>query len=450
MKISIVGSGYVGLVTGISLTTLGHKVICIENNKDKVFTINSAKSPFYEPGVDELLKKAIKQGLLQATDNLEESVLDSDITIIAVGTPTVDNKTDLTAIGAASEGIGKALVKTDKYHVITVKSTVLPGVTEKVVKPIIEQYSGKTSKQYGLCMSPEFLAEGTALNDALNPDRIVIGQFDEKSGREFAKIYKKTSSPVIFTNLWTAELTKYAANSLLATLISFSNEIARIAEATGKIDVLEVWKGVHLDKRLSPINGKTRISPGILKFILSGCGYGGSCFPKDTKALAAFADELGEEASLIKSVININNTQPQRTLKLLKDVLGKDLNGKKIAILGLTFKPETDDLRESPALPIINELLNEGAIVVGHDPRAYKEGIPDQLSKLNITLADSPEEALKAADGAIIVTSWKDYINLTPKFFKENMRLPVVIDARRIYDKNNFTNAGIIYKGIGL
>jgi len=450
MKISIVGSGYVGLITGISLSSLGHRITCIENNKDKVFAINNGKSPFYEPGVDLALKSAIKKGLLQATESLKEGVINSDITIIAVGTPTIDNKIDLTFVKKASEEIGRALRESKKYHVVTVKSTVLPGVTEQVVKPIIEKFSGKSIGEYGLCMSPEFLSEGTAIKDAQEPDRIVIGQYDDKSGMEFAKIYNGSKAPIIFTNLWTAELTKYTANSLLATLISFSNEIARIAEATGKVDILEVWKGVHLDKRLSPINGRVRIKPGVLKFILSGCGYGGSCFPKDTKAIASYADELGIETSLIKSVIEINNTQPIRTVKLLEDVLGKNLAGKKIAVLGLTFKPDTDDLRESPAFPIINELLSEGAIVFGHDPGAYKEGVPPQLSNLGISLANSTEEALKNADGVIVVTSWKEYTQLTPKFFKENMKLPVVIDARRIYNRSSFTNAGVIYKGIGL
>ena len=450
MKISIVGSGYVGLITGISLSSLGHKVVCIESNKDKVTTINSGKSPFYEPGIELALQAAIKKGLLQATESLEEGVINSDITIVAVGTPTVNNKIDLTFIKKASEEIGRALRKKNKYHVITVKSTVLPGVTEQVIKPIIEKYSHKNSNEYGLCMSPEFLSEGTALKDALSPDRIVIGQYDDQSGKEFAKVYKKSLAPIVFTNLWTAELIKYTANSLLATLISFSNEIAKIAETTGKVDVLDVWKGVHLDKRLSPIDGKIRIKPGILKFILSGCGYGGSCFPKDTKALVSFANDIGAEASLIKSVVEINNSQPLRTVKLLKEVLGRDLTNKKITVLGLTFKPDTDDLRESPAFPIINELISEGATVVGHDPKAYKEGVPAQLSSLRMTLAGSLEEALRGADGTIVVTSWDEYIKLTPKIFKDLMKLPVVIDGRRIYDKNAFTNAGVIYKGIGL
>lgn len=443
MKVTIVGTGYVGLITGISLATLGHTVVCIDSDQNKLSIIKSGKSHFFEPGIDKHLKKVINKGLLHITAALEQAVLVSDITIIAVGTPTVNNKIDLTFIKKACEQIGKALRKSKKYHVVVVKSTVLPGVTEEVVKPILEEYSNKKVGAFGLCMNPEFLREGSALEDALFPDRIIIGQFDDKSGHEFAKIYKKVSAPIIFTNLWTAEMIKYAANALLATLISYSNEIARISEATGKIDVVDVWEGVHLDKRLSPRNGSVRIKPGILNYILSGCGFGGSCLPKDTKALVSFATNLGVEASLIKNVIDINRTQPHRMILLLKDVLGKNLKDKKIAVLGLTFKPNTDDIRESPALPIIKKLLSEGAKVTIHDPKA-------QLTDLSVILAKTITEAIKNADAALIVTAWEHYAKLTPQFFKKNMKDPIVIDGRRIYDKDSFLRAGIIYKGIGL
>lgn len=449
MKIAIVGAGYVGLVTGISLATLGHKVICIEANKNKLSTIESGESPIFEPNINNYLKKVIKMGLFQATEKLEEAVLASDITMIAVGTPTINNRIDLSSIKKASEQIGKALQRVKKYHVVVVKSTVLPGVTEKVVAPILEKYSKKKVGEFGLCMSPEFLREGNALEDTLRPDRIVIGQIDEESGREFAKVYTKVSAPVIFTNLETAELTKYAANALLATLISYSNEIARISEATGKIDVVDVWKGVHLDKRLNPINGSTQIKPGILNYILSGCGFGGSCLPKDTKALMSFAEELGVQASLIKSVIDINRTQPHQVLLLLKGALGENLRNKKIAVLGLTFKPNTDDIRESVAFPIIEELLSEKAKVTAHDPMADKKTILKQLTNPFFKLANTVKGAVENADAALIVTAWGEYVKLSPKFFKQNMKNPIVIDGRRIYDKNSFLNAGIVYKGIG-
>lgn len=441
MKVAIVGTGYVGLVTGISLAVLGNKVSCVDYDKNKISAINDGKSPFYEPGIDKYLKKVIKSGNLYATENLKEAVLNSDITIIAVGTPTVKNIIDLSFIKKASEQIGKALQKLKRYHVVVVKSTVLPGVTEKVVKFILEKYSKKKVGEFGLCMSPEFLREGSALEDALHPDRIIIGQIDLKSGKKFAKIYKKISVPIIFTNLETAEMTKYSANALFATLISFANEIARISESVDNVDVLDIWKGVHLDKRLNPQNGSVHIKPGILSYILSGCGFGGSCFPKDIKALATFAKDQGVETSLIKSVIDINNTQPHRVILLLKDALGENLKEKKIAVLGLSFKPNTDDTRESPAFPIIEELLSEGAKVISHDPVAHREDIPR---------ASTVEEAIENADAAIVVTAWEQYLKLTPQFFKKYMKQPIVIDGRRIYDKHSFTKSGVIYKGIGL
>lgn len=450
MKIAIVGAGYVGLVTGVSLAKLGHQVLCIDKIRDKISTVNQGKSPFFEKGLDPLLKAVTKKGLFEATDKFQESILKSDITIIAVGTPTINGKIDLSAIKKAAEQIGKALQEVNKYHVVTVKSTVLPGVTEKFVAPILEKYSQKRIGEFGLCMNPEFLREGTALEDALHPDRIVIGQYDDKSGKEFAKIYSKVLSPKIFTNLWTAEMIKYAANGLLATLISYSNEIARISQATGKIDAADVWKGVHLDKRLSPLIGNTRIKPGILNYILSGCGFGGSCLPKDTKALIAFADELGVDASLIKSAIEINRTQPHQVLLLLKDVLGENLKEKKIAVLGLTFKPDTDDIRESSALPIIEELLSQGAKVAAHDPKADKKNVFKQLTNPSFVLAETASEAIRNADAAIVVTAWKEYSKLPAEFFKKYMKRPVVIDGRRIYDKLSFLKTGVIYKGIGL
>lgn len=450
MKIAIVGTGYVGLVTGISLAEIGNKVFCIDNDKNKVSMINRGQAPFYEPDMDKYLRKVLKSGNLSATEDLEKAVLASDVTIIAVGTPTVNNKIDLSFIKKASEQIGKALEKTKNYHVVAVKSTVLPGVTEEIVKPIIEKYSKKKVGEFGLCMNPEFLREGCAIEDALNPDRIIIGQIDDKSGRFFVKIYTGFKTEKIFTNLWTAEMTKYVSNSLFATLISFSNEIARIAERTGKVDVLDVWKGVHLDKRLSPTVGKVRIKPGVISYIFSGCGFGGSCFPKDVQALASFANSQGVDAKILNSVLDINKTQPSRMVLHLKKALGKKLKDKKIAVLGLSFKPNSDDIRESAAFTVIEELISEGAKVICHDPFVYKENIPQKLKNLPVELASSVKEAVEKADAVLIITAWDEYIKLTPDFFKGNMKKAIVIDGRRIYDKAEFIKAGVFYLGIGL
>lgn len=440
MKIAVIGTGYVGLVTGASLAFLGHKVICVGRDRRKIQKINEGVSPFYEPGLDKLLSKALSEKLLKATDDFKRAVSDADVIIIAVGTPTVKDEIDLSAIKTVSKQIGEGLKNCKKYQVIVVKSTVVPTTTERVIKPILEKYSGKKAGSFGLCMSPEFLREGNAVEDATNPDRIVIGEYDEKSGKKFAEIYNNVLCPKVFTNLATAEMTKYAANALFATLISYSNEIARICEAVKGIDAVDVWKGVHLDSRLNP---------KISHYIFSGCGYGGSCFPKDTKALYAYAKSIGANAELIKSVININDTQPIRMITILRKVLGT-LKNKKIAVLGLSFKPNTDDLRESPSIPVIKMLLENGAIVVCHDPMVNSLKQKSELYDMNITLEKSVEEALKNADGALVMTAWDDYRKITPEFFKKIMKSPIVIDGRRIYEKNKFLSAGITYKGVGL
>ncbi len=447
MRVTVIGTAYVGLVTGVSLSAIGHNVICVGRNIEKIKNINRGSAPFFEPGLNGLLKKLLKNKKISATDKLAESVKKSDVVIIAVGTPTIEGKIDLTEIKEASKKIGESLKNTNGYKIIVVKSTVVPGTTEGIVMPLIERYSLKKAGEYfGLCMNPEFLREGNALEDALHPDRIVIGQLDKKSGREYAKLYKGYKTPIIFANLKTAELTKYASNALFATLISYSNEIARIAEKSRGIDVTEVWKGVHLDKRLNPILLGKRVNPGILNYILSGCGYGGSCFPKDTKALANFAHEIKEDPELIKSVIDINNNQPLRLLSILKTII-PELKGKKIAVLGLSFKPNTDDLRESAAFPLIKALLSEKAKVVCHDPQAYKDKIPDSLSKLVLT--KKAKDALKGANAAIIVTAWEEYKRITPKEIKFLMNDPFIVDGRRILDRNKMEKNGITYRGIG-
>ncbi len=443
MKITIIGTGYVGLVTGVSLAALGHKVYVVGRDKSKIDKINAGNSPFYEPGLDILLKKVLSKKLLQATVDLEKSVITSKVVIIAVGTPTADNKIDLSQIIKSSEQIGSAIKKSKDYKVVAVKSTVVPTTTEKVVKPQIEKLSGKKIGKFGLCMNPEFLREGQAVEDATKPDRVVIGAYDKKSAEVFLKIYQKVKTPKLITNLRTAEMTKYASNALFATLISYSNEIARICEGIGDVDAKEIWDGVHLDKRLTPIVGRKRIRPAVNSFIFSGCGYGGSCFPKDTKALAHFAQGIGVEPQIIKNVIEVNRTQPERMVKLLKSVI-KNLKNKKIAILGLSFKPETDDLRESPSIPVIKMLLKENANVIAHDP-AVKE-----IKGLNINFAKTIKDAINNADAILLMTAWNEYKKIKPELFKKMTTKPLLIDGRRIFDKKEFTDAGVIYKGIGL
>lgn len=448
MKVTIIGTGYVGLVTGVSLSEMGHEVVCVGRNKEKIGEINDGKSPFFEPGLDELIKKNIEKKLLRASNDLAACVKDSQVIIIAVGTPTVDNKIDLTEIKTATAQVGKLLSSNSLYQVVVVKSTVVPGTTESVVLPILEEESGKKAGEFGVSMTPEFLREGNAVEDALNPDRIVIGAYDEKTGKIVKELYKKAECPILITNLQTAELIKYAANSFFATLISYSNEIAKIAEKVGSIDIVDVWEGVHLDLRLSPMVHGKRISPGFLGYLFSGCGYGGSCFPKDTKALLHFAKDIGVNPQLLQSVVDINASQPERMIGLLKSEYSS-LENKKIAVLGLTFKPNTDDIRESPALTLIKSLQKEKAVVVAHDPQAYKKTVPEALKALGIELVSSVANAIKNADALLLVTSWDEYRHIQPQMFKDLMKKPLIIDGRRIYDKKKLNEAGVLYKGIG-
>lgn len=448
MKIAVIGTGYVGLVTGVSLSILGHVVTCVGREEGKIDKINSGISPFYEPGLNELIQKMVEEKKLSATTDFLTVVKSSEVVIIAVGTPTVKGKIDLSAIKLVSRQIGQAIKNTPDYKVIVMKSTVVPSTTEKIVGPLVEKYSGKKIGEFGLCMNPEFLREGNAVEDAIGPDRIVIGCVDKKSGNEYAKVYVQVDCPKIFVNLRTAELTKYASNALLATMISYSNEMARIAEDMGGIDIVDVWKAVHLDRRLSPIVDRKKITPPFLSYIYSGCGYGGSCFPKDTKAIAAFAKSAGISSKIINAVIDVNSTQSERVLNLLKKSVG-NLRGKKIALLGLSFKPDTDDMRESPSLFLIELLKKEGASIRATDPQAYEIN-KEMIDKSGIQYYSSVLDVLNGAEAAVIMTSWDEYKKIKPFTFRQYMKTPVVVDGRRIYNKNEFLKEGVLYCGIGL
>ncbi|MCK5418281.1 MAG: UDP-glucose/GDP-mannose dehydrogenase family protein, partial [Desulfobacterales bacterium] len=349
MKISIIGSGYVGLVTGVCLADKGHSIICVDADHEKVENINQGVPPIYEQGLKELLKKNIHFNL-RATVDLHQAVIDTEVSLITVGTPFDGEKIDLAQIKEASHQIGEALRDKDSYHLVVVKSTVVPGTTDDVVLPILEKAARKKAgTDFGVGMNPEFLREGVAVEDFMRPDRIVLGAIDPKSLDWMEKIYQCFENiDKVRTNNRTAEMIKYTSNSLLATMISFSNEIANLSAAIGDIDVTEVMQGVHLDKRLSPIfeNGK-RVVPPIIEFLKAGCGFGGSCFPKDVKALIAHGKQIGKPMKLLNAVIEVNQKQPREIIALIKKYF-PDLRKIRIAILGLAFKPGTDDMRESP------------------------------------------------------------------------------------------------------
>lgn len=449
MRVSVIGTGYVGLVTGVGLASAGHKVICVDIDKEKVENINTGRSPIYEKNLEKLLKKVLRKKRFSATTDLKSAVLNTDITFIAVPTPSKkDGSIDLSFIEKTSEQIGKILKKKINYHLVVVKSTVTPETTLKVVLPLIERFSGKKAgTNFGLCMNPEFLREGNAINDFIKPDRIVIGQLDKKSGNLLAGAYKPFKTDILRTSLNNAEMIKYANNALLSTLISFSNEIANVCEKIPGADTFEVLRGVHLDKRLNPILNKKRVNPGILTYLIPGCGFGGSCFPKDVKALISFSNKKKYKPLLLSSVLEINEKQALKMVDFAEKEL-KNLSGKKIAVLGLAFKPDTDDTRGSPAISVIKELLSKRAEVVAYDPKVNLNNAKPPLKNLNFKFADSLEDVLKGSDACLLITSWPEFSKITPELLKKIMKNPLLIDGRGFFNNKKFEK-NIDYWGIG-
>lgn len=445
MKISVVGTGYVGLVTGVCLAEKGHQVICIDVDKEKVDRINQAIPPIYERGLGELLQKNI--GLnLHATTNLHRSVIETEISLIAVGTPFDGNEIDLTYIKEVSYQIGKSLKEKNTYHLVVVKSTVVPGTTDGVVLPLLEEASGKRAGvDFGVGMNPEFLREGEAVQDFLFPDRIILGGNDEKSIEILNKLYSVFPGvDMLKTNNKIAEMIKYTSNALLATMISFSNEIGNLCAAMGGVDIVEVMKGVHLDKRLSPIMPDgTRIVPSFTTYLEAGCGFGGSCFPKDVKALIAHGKKFGRPMPLLDAVIQVNKHQPEQVSALLKKHF-PSLQGIRITVLGLAFKPGTDDLRESPAISIINDLLAQRAVIKAYDPVAGNEA-KKLFGNNNIIICNDITQAIDQAQAIILLTRWEEF-KIIQEMLKHRDTQPLVIDSRRMLDKHNIPR----YEGIGL
>jgi UDPglucose 6-dehydrogenase/GDP-mannose 6-dehydrogenase len=446
MKISIIGTGYVGLITGICLAEKGHFVIAVDLDTEKVESINAGKMPIHEPGSGDLLLKHIGTRFGVTTD-LADAVRGSELTFIAVGTPFDGKEIDLTFIRNAAASIGAAFREKSGYHVVIVKSTVVPGTTDEVVRTILEKESGKRAGvDFGLGMNPEFLSEGSAVADFMHPDRIVLGGIDDRTQDALAEVYASFEGvPVLRTSTKTAEMIKYTSNALLATAISFSNEIARFCSDVGGIDCAEVMRGVHLAQYLTPFTPAGRIRAPIAAFFEAGCGFGGSCLPKDVKALIARGARAGSDMKLLREVIEINEGQPWHMLALLRKGLGRDdLRGVPVAVLGLAFKPETDDLRESPAFPLIDLLLAEGAEVVVYDPVAL-EGARKRLADRKVAYASSLEEALLRSTALALVTSWSEFAEI-PALLEKLDREPVVVDGRRMLDKRKIKH----YFGIGL
>jgi UDPglucose 6-dehydrogenase len=427
MRISIIGTGYVGTVTGTCFAHLGNDVICVDVDPNRVESMNRGVPPIYEEGLEELLKAHAGTNLT-ATLDYDDAILHSDISFICVPTPTDESgKIDLRFVREASRSIGERLKKKSSYHVVVVKSTVVPQTTHSVVTPILEEASGKKSgRDFGVGMNPEFLREGKAVYDFQNPDRIVVGGDDPKAQAVIKSLYSGYSCPILEVDTKTAEMIKYVSNSFLATKISFSNEVGNICKRLG-IDTYKVMEGVGMDARISPF------------FLNSGLGFGGSCFPKDVKALIGKAADVDYEPILLKTVLLVNEHQPGMLLRLLK-LHVPVLKDKRIAVLGLAFKNDTDDIRESRAINVIGSLLAEGAHVVAYDPMAaghMKRVFP------NIEYQNTAAGALDGADACIVATEWAEFRALDSEFSK--MKKPIVIDGRKMVDPKG---KNIIYEGI--
>src|SRR3972149_5166112 len=430
-NISVLGIGYVGLCTAVGFASKGYTVIASTHDAEKAAKITKGIPPFHEPNLQKLLQEAVQSGRLTClTNQTKEAVLETDLTFNAVGTPSMpDGSANLQFIEASSREIGQALNQKSTYHVVVIKSTVVPGTTQDLVKPILEKVSKKKcGPDFGLCMNPEFLRQGSAFEDTIHTDRIVIGEYDKKSGDALDNLYKdfygKELPPMIRTSLSTAELIKYASNSLLATKISYINTIANICEKIPGADVKTVAVAMGLDKRIGPL------------FLNAGLGYGGSCFPKDVKALIAHSKKLGYRLELLESVEKGKKTQPLKAVEFCKELIG-NLKGKHVAILGLAFKADTDDMREARAIPIINQLVKEGASVTAYDPGAMS--VAKTIFKNKIRYAHSTIECLKNADCCILVTEWEEFKKLEPADFIKNMKQPALVDGRRIYDPVEFS-----------
>lgn len=462
MRVCVIGTGYVGLVTGVCLSHIGHDVICVDNNEEKVKLMQSGQSPIFEPGLSELMQSSIESGRIQFTTDLAAGVNHGEVLFIAVGTPPLPTgESDTRYVEAVARGIGSHL--NGGYKVIVNKSTVpigsgdwvrmivLDGIAERQ-KELVGAGGGLTTEvspesvaKFDVVSNPEFLREGSAVYDTFNPDRIVLGSNSSRAiammqelytpivERQFAEDKSLPPVPVVVTDISSAEMVKYASNAFLATKISFINEVANICDRVGA-DVVQVAKGIGLDSRIGN------------KFLQAGIGWGGSCFPKDVSALIHTADDYGYEAQLLKAAVSVNQRQRMVTLEKLQQVL-KILKGKTVGLLGLTFKPDTDDMRDAPALDLIEHLTRLGTKVKAFDPLVSQTGMRHGLS--NVLVETDPERLADGCDALVLVTDWKQFRNLDYAKMAKLMNNPVIIDGRNFLDEEVLEHAGFRYVGIG-
>jgi len=436
MKITIVGSGYVGLVTGTCFAEVGIDVSCVDIDSKKIDGLKKGISPIYEPGLDPMIINNAAKGRLHFTTSLASTLDECEVIFIAVGTPPdEDGSADLQYVLNVAREVGRNI---DDYILVVTKSTVPVGTAEKVRSAVQEELDKRGSNiTFDVASNPEFLKEGAAINDFLRPDRIVVGIESEKAETIMKRLYKPftlNGHPIIFMDIPSAEMTKYAANAMLATRISFINEVANLCERMGA-DVEMVRRGIGSDPRIGS------------KFIYPGIGYGGSCFPKDVKALIKTAQENGFEMSLLQSVEDVNARQKEVLFLKAKEYFNGDLQGKKIAIWGLSFKPQTDDMREAPSMVLIDLFLEAGASLTAYDPVAMDEA--GRVLDSKIEMADNQYDALEGADCLLLVTEWKEFRIPDLKMMKEKMNRPIIFDGRNIYDRAELVTAGFEYFAIG-
>src|SRR6187551_3303105 len=432
MRVAMIGTGYVGLVSGACFADFGHEVVCVDKDKEKIAALTRGEVPIYEPGLNDVVAINARAGRLKFTTELSGAVAEADAVFIAVGTPSRrgDGFADLSFVYDAAREIARAL---DGFTVVITKSTVPVGTGDEVERIVRET---RPDADCAVVSNPEFLREGAAIRDFKLPDRIVIGTADTRAREFMSELYRPlylNRSPILFTGRRTAELIKYAANAFLATKITFINEIADLAEKVGA-DVQEVARGIGLDNRIGS------------KFLHAGPGFGGSCFPKDTRALVKIALDHDVHLRIVEAVLAVNDNRKRAMARKVSNAAGGNLRGKTIAVLGLTFKPDTDDMREAPSLPLITGLLDMGAKVRAYDPVGLEQArreLPD------IEYCDDPYECVKGADALVVVTEWVQYRTLDLERLKRELAHPVVVDLRNIYRPEDMVALGFIYESVG-
>ena len=445
MRASIIGAGYVGLVSGVCLATRGHTVMCVDTNGEVVRQVNAGLPHIYERDLPELLQKAIQSGRFKASNQLEQALDSADLAMIAVGTPSNDDGADLSAIRGVARAIGSYLKDNDRDLSVVVKSTVPPGTTDTIVRSEISQMTGRDIPSFGLGMNPEFLREGDAVADFMEPDRIVLGHEDERTLARLEELYAPWPAPKLRMNTRSAELLKYANNALLATQVSAINEIANLAAALGGIDIVEVVEGVHMDARWNPPVGSGTTPPGILRYLVPGCGFGGSCLPKDLRALRAAGRGAGVPMDLVDAVLRVNEAQPDQVFELLQQHCGP-LANRTVMVLGLAFKPGTDDVRESASVKLVERFLDKGIRTIAHDPLAvanFKTALGERSEAVGIV--DDWRDHVDAADVIIVATSWPEYRELALM----DLAGKVLFDGRSLFRRGEITSGKYLSIGRG-